>query len=164
MKTNIDLTTIKIPDDQRSADVMKPSMIVTFWLGTELFGVDIEWVQEMLRSQEITPIPLAPEYVAGLINLRGQIIMALHLKKLINNQTPAFNPNPDSMNLIVRHNEDVVSLLIDDVGDVLELNPTDMRSVPPTLTTIKSEYLYGVYPLNTHLLLVLNMERVLTLQ
>ena len=161
MQTKTDILTAEVAGDRQPMDAAMSSLIATFWLGTDFFGIDIEWVQEILRAQEMTPVPLAPEYVAGLINLRGQIIMALHLKKLIYNQTSALKP--DSMNLVVRHDEDVISLLIDDVGDVLELNRDEMRNVPPTLTTIKAEYLRGVYPLNDRLLLVLNMEKVLTL-
>ena len=161
MQTNTDTLMAGNLDRRQPTDVASPCLIATFWLGSDFFGIDIEWVQEILRAQEMTPVPLAPEYVAGLINLRGQIIMALHLKKLIYNQT--LTHKTDSMNLVVRHDEDVISLLIDEVGDVLELNRDEMLSVPPTVTTIKAAYLRGVYPLNDRLLLVLNMERVLTL-
>ncbi len=131
----------------------------TFFLDEHYFGIEVEWVQEILKFQEMTPVPLSPDYISGLINLRGQIVTAINLKcRLYGEDAPL---SRDSMNLIVRSDEDVVSLLVDDVGDVLTLDDQWMHPVPPTLDSMKVDLLSSVCQLEDHLLIILNVPRVL---
>ncbi len=131
----------------------------TFYLDEHYFGIEVEWVQEILKFQEMTPVPLSPDYISGLINLRGQIVTAVNLKhRLYGKEAPL---SSDSMNLIVRSDEDVVSLLVDDVGDVLTLDDQWMHPVPPTLDSMKVDFLNSVCQLEDRLLIILNVPRVL---
>lgn len=131
----------------------------TFHLGNEFFGVEVLRVQEILKHQEMTPVPLAPKYISGLINLRGQIVTAIDLGiRLMERQEPA---SPESMNVVVNSADGVVSLMVDKIGDVLDIENTLMEDVPPTIKSIKSEYLNGVCKLEGQLLMILDVDRLL---
>jgi purine-binding chemotaxis protein CheW len=133
----------------------------TFKLGDDFFGVEVLRVQEILKRQEMTPVPLAPPYVAGLINLRGQIVTAIDLGiRLMNRQQPAL---PESMNMVVNSPDGVVSLMVDEVGDVLDIDENLMENVPPTLKSIKNEYLHGVCKPDGQLLLILDVDKLLAI-
>ncbi len=139
-------------------DPEPPYLLTTFRLGGDHFCLDTRWVQEILSRQPITPVPLAPEYVAGLINLRGQIVMAVHLKKLLylhRDDLPS-----DSMNIVIRQDEDAISLLVDDVDDVIEASPQAVQPVPETLNNIRKEYVSGVIPLQDKLVLMLDLQKI----
>lgn len=138
-----------------------PLQYCTFWVDGLFFGVEVSGVQEVLRYQPLTVVPSAPEAIQGLINLRGQIVTALDLRCRL-----GLPPRPDDalpMNVIVRSRGEVVSLLVDDIGDVitvdtspggLELEPTP-ANVPSTVQDVVS----GVLALPDSILLVLDADR-----
>ena len=95
-----------------------PSQLCTFFVGDYHFGVDVLQVQEVLRFHEMTAVPLAPPVVRGLINLRGQIVTALDLRHRLGLQPAA--PHVEHANVIVRTHDGAVSLLVDEVGDVID--------------------------------------------
>ncbi len=131
----------------------------TFRLGNELYGVDVLEVREIMKPQEMTPIPLAPDYVYGLLNLRGQIITAIDLGRRITGGL--YCAGARSMNVVVASDDEVASLLVDSVGDVLEI-PQELEEPPPTtLHSIKPEYLRGVCKMDKQTLLILNLDTVL---
>ena len=131
----------------------------TFRLGNEFFGVEVLRVQEILRSQEMTPIPLAPNFVSGLINLRGQIVTAIDLGvRLTEREEPA---NHESMNVVINSSDGVVSLLVDEIGDVLDVETRLMEPPPPTLKSIRSEYVKSVCKLDGELLVILDVDNLL---
>lgn len=146
------------PVESTSDHPASPGLFATFKLGTANFAIDVSRVQEIVRPLEITPVPLAQEEVAGLINLRGRIITAIDLGRLL-----ALRPEPagaESMNLVVITGEDVVSLLVDEVGDVLELDERTLQPVPPTLASVRRKYIAHLCELPRQLLLVLDAERL----
>src|SRR5271156_6141257 len=103
----------------------------TFYLDGHYFGLDVLKVQEIIRYQEMTKVPLAPSVVRGLINLRGQILTAIDLRERLGLQpAPADVPG---MNLVVRLPDETVSFLVDDVGEVLDLDADQFEEKPPTL-------------------------------
>ncbi|MGN6242769.1 MAG: chemotaxis protein CheW [Motilibacteraceae bacterium] len=127
----------------------------TFWVDDLYFGVDVMEVQEVIRYQEMTEVPLAPAVVRGLINLRGQIVTAIDLRRRLG--LPARDDLP--MNVVVRSGEEPVSLLVDEIGDVVETDPADREDVPPTLRGPARELLAATYKLPGRLLLVLDTAR-----
>ena len=136
---------------------MSTSQLCTFHLGPLFLGIEVSRVQEVLRQQEMTRIPLAPSAVAGLINLRGQIVTAIELRKCLElAERPSDKP---PMNVVVYTNDGPVSLLVDDVGDVVEVSPSDFEPAPHTLSGSLHELIEGVYKLSERLLLVVNVER-----
>jgi purine-binding chemotaxis protein CheW len=91
----------------------------TFYIDEVLFGVEVLDVQEVLRYQDMTEVPLAPTEIRGLINLRGQIITAIDLRGRM--QLPPRADDQEPMNIVIRTNGEVVSFLVDSIGDVLEV-------------------------------------------
>jgi len=131
----------------------------TFRLESLFFGVETVKVQEVLRFQPTTPVPLAPPVVSGLINLRGQIVTAVDLRRRL-----ALPERPDGrppLNVVVRSDDGAVSLLVDEIDDVLEVNPDLYEAPPDTVPEQVREMIRGVYKLSGRLLLVLATDKVL---
>jgi purine-binding chemotaxis protein CheW len=136
--------------------------MATFSLGTFHFAVDVLDVQEVVRFQNPTRVPLAAPEIEGLINLRGQIVAAIDLRRQLG--LGARDPKASPMNVIVRRGAEVLSFLVDEVGDVVEVREEDFEGPPVTLVAEVREALTGVYKLSRGLLLVLDVERVWDLQ
>jgi len=131
----------------------------TFTVQDLFFGIDVLRVQEVLRYQDMTRVPLAPRVAAGLINLRGQIVTALDMRRRLGLEPRG--PDNLPMSLVVRTEEGPVSLLVDEIGDVLQLDPADFESTPDNLTPQARELVRGVYKLANRLLLVLDPDQTL---
>lgn len=129
----------------------------TFVLDDLYFGVEVLKVQEVIRYQAMTRVPLAPSVVQGLINLRGQIVTAIDLRRRLG--LPARPEGELPMNVVVRTEEGVVSLLVDEIGDVVEVSPGQFERAPDTVTGPAREVVTGVYKLKDRLLLVLDESR-----
>jgi purine-binding chemotaxis protein CheW len=133
----------------------------TFHVAGHYFGLDVLRVQEVIRYQEMTRVPLAPPVVRGLINLRGQIVTALDLRQRLGlGQCPVAQ---QPINVVVRCDDGAVSLLVDEIGDVLELPEDLFERAPETLTGPVRELIRGVYKLTDRLLLVLDTDRTIAL-
>jgi purine-binding chemotaxis protein CheW len=128
----------------------------TFYLDRHFFGVEVEKVQEVIRYQEITRIPLASKVIQGLINLRGQIVTAIDLRRRL--QLPERPAGELPMNVVVRTPEGAVSLLVDEIGDVQQVKEDDFEPPPETLSGPARELIRGAYKLKDQLLLTLDTE------
>lgn len=127
----------------------------TFTLDGMLFGIPVLEVQEVLRHQQMTGVPLAPEMVRGLINLRGQIVTAIDMRSRLH--LPASSSGESPMNVIIRTEDGVpVSLLVDDIGDVLTAEDSLAEMPPETLRGPTRELVRAVYKLPGRLMLELN--------
>lgn len=131
----------------------------TFYVNDLLFGVDVLEVQEILRQQEITFVPLAMPAIRGLINLRGQIVTAIDLRYCID--LPERTEQTNLMNVIVQIGDALVSLIVDEVGDVIEFEPQDFEAVPQHVSAQLKPMLNGVYKLENELLMVLNCQKII---
>lgn len=129
----------------------------TFYLDNLMFGVKVEQVQEVFRYQAMTTVPLAPPEVRGLINLRGQIITALDLRLRLGMELLPGEKLP--MNVVVRTEDGVVSLLVDEIGDVLEVSEDVYERPPETIPLDVRKLVLGVYKLQGKLLLILDSEK-----
>lgn len=130
----------------------------TFWLGELYYGVDVLRVQEIIGHQELTRVPLAPPEVRGLLNLRGRIVTALDLRRRL-----GLGEAPDGLRpkgVVVRADDGAVSLLADEVGDVLEVEEAAFERPPETLAGEARELIRGAYKLPDRLLLVLDADKV----
>src|SRR5580658_7029782 len=133
----------------------------TFFVADLFFGVDVLRVQELLRFQQMTRVPRAPEVVEGLINLRGQIVTAIDMRRRL-----CLPPRPDGqtpLNIVVRTEGGAVSLLVDEIGDVLDVDAATSERPPENLDPAARELIRGVYRLKDRLLLVLDAERTVDL-
>lgn len=133
----------------------------TFQLDGLFFGVEVLAVQEVIRYQRMTNVPLAPDVVSGLINLRGQVVTAVDLRRRLG--MPARPEGDLPMNVVVRTDDGPVSLLVDEIGDVLEVDDASFEAPPETLEGTARELVTGVYKLDGRLLLVLDVDKALRL-
>lgn len=133
----------------------------TFFVANLFFGVDVLRVQEVLRFQQMTRVPQAPDVIEGLINLRGQIITAIDMRRRL--RLPARPGDQAPMNMVVRTEEGAVCLLVDEIGDVLDVDAATYERPPENLDPAVRELIRGVYKLKDQLLLVLDAERTVEL-
>ena len=159
--------------------------LCTFFLNGLFFGIDVQHVQEVIRPHALTPVPLAPPDICGLINLRGQILTVIDLQqrlemgksamrssfaqRLAEKTLPLASPDPlidrpPGFNIVVCADEQLVSLLVDDVGDVLALPTNTFQPPPATLKGKMRQMLAGAYPLSEGFLLVLDTGKILNLK
>ncbi|NEU79962.1 chemotaxis protein CheW [Nostoc sp. UIC 10630] len=146
---------------------MAEQQICTFFLKGVYFGINVLHVQEVIRPQAITRIPLAPPDICGLINLRGQILTVIDLQRRLEMSEQQTQSNiklvdeSQGFNIIVSFEDEVVSLLVDNVGDVLEFPQNTFQPSPTTLKGKMRWMLAGAYPLPDGFLLVLDAEKIL---
>jgi purine-binding chemotaxis protein CheW len=129
----------------------------TFYLDKVLFGVELRGVQEVIQQVELTDVPLAPAVVGGLINLRGQIVTAIDLRRRLE-----LSERPDDIlpvNVVVRTRDGAVSLLVDEIGDVVEVEQDTFESPPETLQGKIRMVILGVHKLDRQLMHLLDIEK-----
>lgn len=131
----------------------------TFYLEGALYGLRVDQVQEIVRHQEMTPVPLADAVIAGLINLRGQIVSALDLRVRLG--LPTRSRSQLATNVLVRHQDESVSLLVDEIGDVVDVPEDSFEDAPDSVVGEARTLARGVYKLPDKLLHVLDLQAVL---
>lgn len=131
----------------------------TFELAGELFCVPVEAVQEVIRHHAATPVPLSPPAVRGLINLRGQIVVVVDLARLLGIDTKRSDAQPP--NIVVHTSDGPLSLEVDDIGDVLDVDPEAIEAPPPTMPSALRRLTRGVCKLEGRLMVLLDVDRTL---
>ncbi|MDZ4673619.1 MAG: chemotaxis protein CheW [Gemmatimonadota bacterium] len=131
----------------------------TFLVDDLYFGIEVMKVQEVIREQQMTRVPLAPATVSGLINLRGQIVTAVDLRVRLG--LPRRPAEKSPMNVIVRTEDGAVSLMVDEIGDVIETSAEMQERPPETLVAAARAMITSVYKLPDRLLLALDIDAVL---
>lgn len=132
---------------------------VTMCIADQMFGIAVLDVQDVLGPQQLTWVPLAGEEVAGVLNLRGRIVTAIDVRKRLGLSASA--EGESSMSIVVEHGEELYSLIVDSVGEVLNLPPDAHERNPATLDPLWKEVASGVYRLDGNLLVVLDVSRLL---
>lgn len=136
--------------------------LVCFELMGEVYGVPISMVQEIIRMQTITEIPRAPEYVEGVINLRGKIIPVVDLRKRFG---LGFGEHSKNTRIVVVKVSDVtVGMVVDAVSEVLRLREEDIEPPSPIVASLDAEYIKGVGKIEGKLIILLDTEKILTHQ
>ena len=135
--------------------------LCTFYADGLYFGIDVREVQEVLQYQEMVRVPLAADVVEGLINLRGQIVTAIDLRRRLD--LAERDEAVDPMNVVVRSDDGAVSLLVDEIGDVVEVEEAAFEPAPENLSGRARELIDGVFKLDGQLLLVLDAQRTIDL-
>lgn len=136
-------------------------LLATFFVQDLFFGIDVLEVQEVLRYQPMTPVPQAPGVIEGLINLRGQIVTAIDMRRRLRLPPRAADQSP--MNIVVRTADGAVSLLVDEIGDVLDVDESSFEQPPENLAEGARELVQGVCKLKERLMLVLDADRTVDL-
>jgi len=133
----------------------------TFEVGGHYLGIRVLDVQEVLREQRLTKVPLAPVAIAGLLNLRGQIIPALEMRTLLH--LPERLETEGTLSVVLRTDTGPVSLQVDEIGDVVEIETARLDAVPLNLSPHIKRFLAGVCQMKSRLLLVLDTARAVDL-
>ncbi len=136
--------------------------LVTFKLGPEEFGVDILKVQEIIRMMPITKVPNAPQFVEGVINLRGKVIPVIDMRKRFGMAGCRRDNNTRIM--VMDLQGQVVGFVVDAVSEVLRIPESTVEAPPAVVAGIGSEYMRGVGKLHDRLLILLDLDRLLTEQ
>ncbi len=135
------------------------TQLSTFHIGRYLFGVEVGLVQEVVRVQALTPVPLACAEIAGLINLRGEVLTAIDVR--IRLGLPPSSTGRDPINVVVRVDDEPVSLLVDEIGGVIEVSQVSFEATPATVDPAVRPLLLGAYTLPDQLLLALDARKLL---
>ncbi|MBL8639694.1 MAG: chemotaxis protein CheW [Alphaproteobacteria bacterium] len=141
--------------EQKSKDFL------TVEIGGQMFGIPILQVQDVLGELKVTRIPLAPPQVSGSLNLRGRIVTAIDVRKCLGLKPLELGPNERRMSVVVNYDEELYSLIIDSVGDVLTLPDKDFETNPATLDVTWKAVSLGVYRLHGRIMVVLDVPKLL---
>ena len=134
--------------------------LVVFDLSTEAYGVDIGAVREIIRMQDITRVPRTPEFVEGVINLRGKVIPVVDLRKRFG--LPAEEESKENRIVVVDIGAQDIGVVVDAVTEVLRIATESVEPPASVITTADSEYLLGIAKLDSRLIILLDLEQVLT--
>ncbi len=140
---------------------MTTALYATFTVHDRFLGVPVERVQEVLRAQPLTPVPLAHEHIGGLLNLRGQIVTALDLRARLG--LPARDPAAPSANVVVTTEDGPLSLVVDALGDVLTVDDDAFEPPPDTVPAATRHLIKGTFKLDDALLLNLDLDATVAL-
>lgn len=141
----------------KAQDVQR--QLCTFYVESQLYGIDVTQVQEVVKHLPMSRIPLYLPFVRGLINLRGQVATAVGLREMfqIRGET-----RPESMNVILRHEGALIALQVDEIGDVMEVDRRDIEHIPSTIPDSIRIYMSGVFQLKDSLLCVIDLSKLFT--
>lgn len=147
-------------DGTQNQNQLDEELLVVFTLGNEEFGVDISRVLEIIKMTEITVVPDVPDYVNGIINLRGKIVTVIDLKKKL--KMGSSKETADTRIMIVDVHDNTIGMIVDSVKEVLRLNKKFINPTPKDLASkIHNDYIDGVGNFDKRLIVLLNLEGIL---
>ena len=133
---------------------------VTFFLSQEKYGINVMSVQEVLRVSEIAPVPGAPDYVLGIINLRGNVVTVIDTRQRFGLESKEMDDS--SRIVIVESGDQVVGILVDSVAEVIDLQLSEIESAPNVGTEDSSRFIQGVASQNDELLIIIDLNKLLS--
>jgi purine-binding chemotaxis protein CheW len=145
------------------ADTDTRLQLVTFNLAEELYGVNIMDVKEIVSIQDVRPIPNAPYYVEGIVNLRGEIIPVINLHKRFNLHQPVEQEETEALErgfIILSIEDDKIGIIIDKIARVVVIDKTEIQPPPQMLSGIGTEYIHGVTRVDTMYLIILDTRKI----
>lgn len=157
--TNLETVREKAPLAQES---LANNDFVTLTIGDQLFGIPVLKVQDVLGAQKVAHTPLANEVVAGSLNLRGRIVTAIDVRRRLG--MPSRDKGDGGMSVVVEHEGELYSLIIDSIGEVLRVPASNYEPAPSTLDPSWRDFSAGIYRLDGQLMVVLDVERILDIE
>ncbi len=137
------------------------SQLCGFKIGSGFYAISVLEVQEVIKPQQLTHVPSAPDFVMGLINLRGQIVTAISLRCLFGLEK---DKREDHMNIIVRSGESLYALMVDEILDVIDVEDSTFEKTPETLDEKIRKFITGVFKLDHQLLILLDLQKILDVE
>lgn len=155
-------TALKVVEESGVA-VTKEGEFVTMRVAGQLFGIDVMSVQDVLRGLKVTRIPLAPKQVAGSLNLRGRIVTAINVRECLDLEPYSGTPIPKEriMSVVVEHRNEFFSLIVDAIGEVINLPLAQIEKTPANLSGRWRDVASGVYKMEGELLVIIDIDRLL---
>lgn len=150
-----------VSEEVQRNHLRKLSQLCGFKIGNGLYAISVLEVQEVIKPQLLTQVPSAPEYIRGLINLRGQIVTAISLRSLFGLSD---DHQEEHMNIIVRSGESLYSLIVDEILDVIDVDDSTFEKTPETLDDKIRRFITGIYKLDHKLLILLDLEKILNIE
>ena len=148
------------PADSDRLGTTAELQFATFYVGHMLLGVDIRVVQEINRQSEITQVPHAPDYVRGVINLRGDVATIVDLRSILG--LPPSEASRQTRNLIVHHQGEAIGLLVDQISDILTLREDEISPPPTNVEGVDGRLMSGVCTLESEIVVLLDIDEVLS--
>jgi purine-binding chemotaxis protein CheW len=142
--------------------MLKNNQVVRFVVGRESFGVEIGKVQEIVTVPEITRVPDTPDFIEGIINLRGKIVSVVDLRKRL--RFDGAQRNKKNRILVTELDGKVAGLIVDEVSEVFKLDPGSIEPPPEMVTAVGVEYITGVAKVDENLIILLDLARVLNVE
>lgn len=146
--------------DRESKSTQSARDLLTVYIADQIFGIPVLQVQDVLGEQRVTKVPLAQPAIAGSLNLRGRIVTAIDVRTCLG-LPPREQQDGQVMSVVVEHQNELFSLNIDRVGDVLSLSANDFEPSPSTLDPLWRSVSQGIYRLSGTLLVVLDVPKLL---
>jgi purine-binding chemotaxis protein CheW len=143
---------------QQDADIIR--RWVTFRLDNELYGINVLQVQEVLRYTEIVPVPGAPEFVLGIINLRGNVVTVIDTRKCF--ALPVHEPDDATRIVIIESGKQVAGLLVDSVAEVVNIQNSQVETAPEVGTTESAKYIQGIANHSKEILILVDVNKLLS--
>lgn len=134
--------------------------LIVFRLGDLMLGLEIDRIQEINRQIEITNVPKAPEYVRGVINLRGEVVTVIDPKSILG--LPPSEPTRSSRNLVIQADGEMIGLLVDQVADILSVNTSEIAPSPANTHGVDGRFFTGVYTTDTDIVVLVDLDELLT--
>ncbi|CUS97288.1 chemotaxis protein CheW [Candidatus Kryptobacter tengchongensis] len=153
---------MNLQDIVNAEDYRETLQLVSFKLGDEEFGVNILQVQEINRLIQITKVPNAPDFVEGVMNLRGKIVPVINLRKRLGLGEKEHDKN--TRIIVVELNDKTVGFIVDSVSEVLRVSKNVVEPPPELICGIDSEYITGIVKLDDRLMILLDLEKILTIE
>jgi purine-binding chemotaxis protein CheW len=157
MSEDINVSLEKRKEEKTAEDILQ---LVSFNLGEEEFGIDILIVKEIIRIIDVTRVPNAPYYVEGVINLRGKVVPIIDLKRRLGLPESKFSKN--TRIIVVDLESKVIGFIVDQVNEVLRVNKSITENPPSMASNIDSEFITSIGKLENRLLILLDLEKVVT--
>lgn len=151
---------MEIVTDDKSVNSALNTQLCGFKIKGDCYAISVLDVQEVIKPHSLTKVPLSPPYVKGLINLRGQIVTSISLRKLFGMDDR--EEGEEHMNIIVRNGDSLYALMVDEILDVIDVHEGSFEKIPETISEKIRKYIKGVYKLSDSLLILLDLEKVLT--
>src|SRR4030043_2000805 len=147
--------------EKENPDKKEERQILVFSVANEELGLDISFVLEVLRPQEIFPIPKTPHFIEGVINLRGHIVVLIDLRKRLH--TKPINDDPNKRIIVCRVNKFIVGLTVNSLKEIITLSKEDVKPIPEVVSMqMETEVISGLAKMGKRIIPILDLEHILT--
>lgn len=148
--------------EENTSDPYEQMQCVTFTLEEETYGIDVMLVQEVLREIEVAPVPGAPHYVTGIINLRGNVVSVIDARNRFG--LPSRESTDLTRIIVIEVQQHIIGILVDSVAEVVDIKRSEIETAPNVGTDDTSKYIDGVVSQGDKLLILVDLNKLLNIE